>query len=67
MKHHGQKQAGKLRAYLACTSILLFIMEGSQDKNSGRTWRHEPMQRSDAEAMEVCYLLACSAYFLTEP
>lgn len=45
MKHRAQKQVGKEGAYLAHTSISLFITEGSQDGNSNReaTWRQELM------------------------
>ena len=47
MKHHGQKQVGEERVYLAYTSISLFIIEGSPDGNSDRagTWRQDLMQR----------------------
>ena len=42
-----RKQVGEGRVYLAYTSILLFITEGSQDRNSNKagTWRQELMQR----------------------
>ena len=42
-----KKQVGEERVYLAYTSALLFITEGSQDRNSNRagTWRQELMQR----------------------
>jgi hypothetical protein len=38
---------GEERVYLACASTLLFIIEGSQARNSSRagTWRQELMQR----------------------
>jgi hypothetical protein len=55
-----KKQVVEERIYLAYTSILLFIIKGSQSKNSNRagTLRH-------AEAMEECYLIfiAYSAHF----
>jgi hypothetical protein len=46
-KHHDKKQVGEERVCLAYTSILLFIIEGSWDRNSNRagTWRPELMQR----------------------
>ena len=50
-----KEQTGEERAYY--TSTLLFITEGSQDRNSiqGRI----PEARVDAEAMEGSCLLAC--------
>jgi hypothetical protein len=47
VKHHDLKQVGEERVYLAYTSVLLFIIEGSQDRNSSRagTWRQELMLR----------------------
>jgi hypothetical protein len=43
MKHHDQKQLGEEKVYLAYTSTLLSIIEGSQDRNSNRprTWSQE--------------------------
>jgi hypothetical protein len=42
-----KKQVGEERVYLALISILLFIFEGSQDRNSSRvgTWRQALMQK----------------------
>jgi hypothetical protein len=42
-----KKEIGKERIYSAYISTLLFITEGSQDKNSHRagTWREELIQR----------------------
>ena len=42
-----KKQVGEERVYLAYTSTLLFITEGSQDRHSNRvgSWRQERMQR----------------------
>jgi hypothetical protein len=42
-----KKQVGEKRVYLPYTSTLLFITEGSQDRNSNRagTWRQELMER----------------------
>jgi hypothetical protein len=42
-----KKQVEEERVYSAYTSILLFIIKGSQDRNSHRagTWRQELMQR----------------------
>ena len=42
-----KKQVGEERIYLTYTSALLFITEGSQDRNSSRagSWRQELMQR----------------------
>ena len=47
MKHYDLKVIGKERIYVAHTSTSLFIIEGSQDRNSNRagTWRQELMQR----------------------
>ena len=41
-----KKQVGKERVYLPYTSLLLFIIEGSLDRNSNEaeTWRQELMQ-----------------------
>ena len=36
VKHHDQNQVREERVYLACMSILLFIIEGSQYRNSNR-------------------------------
>jgi hypothetical protein len=47
------------RVYLAYTSTSLFITEGSQDRNL--------QLGADAEAMEGCCFIACSAHFLIEP
>jgi hypothetical protein len=46
-KHHNQKQVGEERVYSAYTSTLLFIIEGSQDRNSSRsgTRRQKLIQR----------------------
>jgi hypothetical protein len=50
-----KKQVGEERVYSAYTSILLFITKGSQD------WNSQAGQKAgaDAEAMELCSLLAC--------
>jgi hypothetical protein len=42
-----KKQVGEERVHSIYTSSLLFITEGSQDRNSNRTgsWRQELMQR----------------------
>ena len=47
MKHHDHKQPGEEEIYLAYHSISLFIIKGSQDRNSNRaeTSRQELMQR----------------------
>jgi hypothetical protein len=42
-----KNQVGKERVYSACTSMLLFITQGSQEAGA------------DAEAMEGCSLLTC--------
>jgi hypothetical protein len=43
----GKKQAGEERVYLTYTSILLFVIEKSQGRDSNRvgTWMQEPIQR----------------------
>jgi hypothetical protein len=48
------------RVYSAYVSTALFIVKASQDRNSHRAG-------ADAEAVEGCCLLACSACFLIEP
>jgi hypothetical protein len=52
MKYHDHKQAGKERVYLSYTSISLFIIEGSQGRNSNRagTKRQELIQRQQRGA-----------------
>jgi hypothetical protein len=47
MKYHDQKQGGEEKVYLPYTSRALFIIKGSQDRNSNMagTWRQELMQR----------------------
>jgi hypothetical protein len=47
MKHHDQKGVGEEKAYSAYTSISLFIIEGSQGRNSNGAgaWRQELMLR----------------------
>jgi hypothetical protein len=42
-----KKQVREKRAYLAYTSILLFIIEGSQERDSkrARSWSQELMQK----------------------
>jgi hypothetical protein len=54
---------------LAYTSTLLFITEGSQDRNSERagTWRQELMQRPWRELLTGLFMVAFSACFLIEP
>jgi hypothetical protein len=57
-----KKQVGEERVYSAYTSILLFITK--------ETWTGTQAGQeagADAEAMEGCYLLACSACSLIEP
>jgi hypothetical protein len=61
VKHHHQKQDVEEGVYLAYTFTSPSVIEGSQDKNR----RQEA--EADAEAMEECCLLACSACFLIEP
>lgn len=47
-----KQQVGKESVYLAYTFTLLFIPEGSQDRNSSRarTWRQELMQVMEGAA-----------------
>ena len=54
-----KKQVGEERVNLAYTCTLLFIIEGSQDRNSHRagTWKQELMQRPWRDA----------AYWLASP
>jgi len=49
-----EKQTGEERVSLAYTSAALFILKGSQDRNSREAG-------ADAEAIEGCYLLVCSS------
>ena len=62
-----QKQVGEERVDLAYTSILLFIIKGSQDRNSNRagTWRQELMQRPWGRG--AAYYLASPAYLAQPP
>jgi hypothetical protein len=48
-----RKQVGEERVYLAYTSMSLFIIEGSQDRNSNMagTWSQELMHRSWRDAV----------------
>ena len=57
MKHHDQNQVEEERVYLAYTSSL---------KKSGQELKKGSYieTAADAEAMEKCCLLACSACFL---
>ena len=57
-----KKQVGEERIYLAYTSILLFI---TKEVRTGTQAGQEA--GADAEAMEGCSLLACSACSLIEP
>jgi hypothetical protein len=57
-----KKQVGEERVYLAYTSILLFI---TKEVRTGTQACQE--SGTDAEAMEGCSLLACSACSLIEP
>jgi hypothetical protein len=57
-----KKQLGRKGFIQLTLSTLLLITKGSQDWNSSRSGAGV-----DAEAMERCYLLACSACFLIEP
>jgi hypothetical protein len=52
-----KKQVVEERVYSASISSLLFITKTQTGQEAG----------ADAEAMEGCYLLACSACFLIEP
>jgi hypothetical protein len=61
-----KKQVREERVYLAYTSILLFITEGSQDRNSSRagTWRQKLMHRPWRGA---AYWLVQLAFLQTPP
>jgi hypothetical protein len=56
-----KKQVGEERVYSAYTSILLFI---TNEVSTGTQAVQEA--GADAEAMEGCFLLACSACSLIE-
>ena len=62
MKHHDQVYL----VYLAYTSISLFIIKGSQDRNSSRagTWRQELMQRPWTSSACWLAVMTVSACFL---
>jgi hypothetical protein len=59
MKHNDEKQVVEERVYLAYTSISLFIIQGSQYRNSDKagTWRQKLVQRlwSDAAYWRVLH------------
>ena len=57
-----KKQVGEERVYSAYTFMLLFI---SKEVRTGTQAGQEA--GAGAEAMEECYLLACSACSLIEP
>jgi hypothetical protein len=57
-----KKQIGEERVYPAYTSILLFI---TKEVRTGT--QAGQRAEADAEAMEGCSLLACSAFSLIEP
>jgi hypothetical protein len=57
-----KKQVGEERVYSAYTSILLFV---TKEVRAGTQAGQEA--GADAEAMEGCSLLACSACSLIEP
>lgn len=63
MKHHDPKQPKEERVCFADTSLSLFIIEGSQGRNSNRirTWRQELIQ------MKEWCILACSDCLPIEP
>jgi hypothetical protein len=61
-----RKQIGEERIYLVYTSFLLFIIKGSQNRNSEQGRNLE----AEADTKTMVYWLvpmACSAYFLIEP
>ena len=60
IKHQDQKQLGEERVYLAYTSTLKFITEGSQDRNSNRLGNLEA--GADAAAMDG----GAAAYWLAQ-
>jgi hypothetical protein len=57
-----KKKTGEEKVYSAYTSTLLFIIKEVRTGNQA-----SQEARADAEAMEGCYLLACSACFLQNP
>jgi hypothetical protein len=59
MKHHNKNQFGEKRVYLAYISKSLFIIKGSQGRNSNWAgiWKQKLMP---LEGTEECCLLACS-------
>jgi hypothetical protein len=52
MQHHDLKQIGEEGVSLYYSSILLFIIEGNQDRNSNRAgfWKQEQIQKPWAGA-----------------
>ena len=68
-KHHDQRGVWEERVNLAYASALLFITEGSQDRNSNRagSQKQELMQRPWRVLLTDLFPLAYSAHFLLEP
>lgn len=64
-----KNQVGEERIYLAYTFLLLFIIEGSQGRNSNTAgfWRQELMQRLWSGANYWLAPMSCSVCFLIEP
>jgi hypothetical protein len=58
VKHHDKSKLGRKGIYFAYISMSLFIIEGSQNRNSKRA-EEAPV---DVEAMQVCYLLTSSSW-----
>jgi hypothetical protein len=60
------KQLREETVYLAYTSTSVFIIKGSQDRNSNRigAWKQELMQRPWRRAAYGLFPMACSACFL---
>ena len=69
VKHCVQEQLGKERVYLVYTSMLLFIIEKSQSRNSTRVriLRQELMERPRRVLLLGLLFMPCSACFLIEP
>ena len=62
-----KKQVGEERAYLAYTSMLLFITKGSQDWNSSRSGSRSWCRGHGGMFLTGLLPLACSACSLIEP
>lgn len=59
IKHHGQKQVGEGKVYVAYTSRLDLHSPSLVEVGTGTQTGLKCQAGADAETMEGCYLLAC--------